>query len=98
MLYAQEGCTPSLSKSRAHAVSEMMAQHGVEKPLTRLGIQDTYAHGASQRYLMRVYGIDAAALLTEIEVMLGEPFYITEDELGDIRLSDFISDTQLEAL
>ena len=80
------------------AVSEMMAQHGIGKPLKRLGIQDTYALGASQRHLMREYGIDASALLKEIEVMLEEHFYIKEDELADVRLSDFKSDTQFEAL
>ena len=47
---------------------------------------------------MKEYGIDAAALLPEIEVMLNEHCYITEDELADVRLSDFKSITQLEAL
>jgi transketolase len=79
-------------------VAEMMAQKGIAKPQRRLGIQDTYAHGASQRYLMKEYGLDAAALLREIEEMLGEHFYIREDELAHVRLSEYKSDTQLEAL
>ena len=50
------------------------AVHGIGKSLTHLGIQDTYAHGAIQRYLMREYGIDAFTLLKKIEEMLGENF------------------------
>jgi len=45
-----------------------------------------------------VASFDAFAFLREIEVMLDEQFYIRENDLSDVRLSDFMSDTQLEAL
>jgi transketolase len=46
------------------AVAEVMAEAGLgSRRLRRLGLQDTYAHGASRATLMREYGLDAAAVL-----------------------------------
>ena len=53
------------------AMAETMAEAGVGKRLRRLGLQDTYAHGASREYLMRKHGIDKRALLSAIESMVG---------------------------
>jgi transketolase len=59
-----------------------MAEAGVGKKLVRLGLKDTYAHGASRRYLMREYGIDALTLAGEIEKLVGTTFGISEENLS----------------
>lgn len=64
------------------AVAEVMAEAGVGKKLVRLGLKDTYAHGASRRYLMREYGIDALTLASEIEKLVGTTFGISEENLS----------------
>jgi transketolase len=80
------------------AVAEVMAEHGLGKKLTRIGLRDTYIHGASKHYLMREYGLDAAALVRTVEQMLGEPLHISEAHLAAVRFSDFFGETQQEAL
>lgn len=79
-------------------VAEVMAGAGLGKKLVRLGLRDTYAHGASLRYLMKEYRIDAAALLAEIEKLMGRSFGISEKELAAVRLADVHSDANVEAL
>ena len=56
------------------AVAEIMAEAGVGRKLLRLGLQDTYAHGASRAYLMAEYGIDATALVGAVERLAGTSF------------------------
>jgi transketolase len=79
-------------------VADLMAEHGVGAKLTKLGLFDTYAHGASRDYLMKEYDLDAMSLVQAIERMTGESFDITEGELAEVRVSDFTSEGQLEAL
>jgi transketolase len=79
-------------------VADLMAEHGVGAKLTKLGLFDTYAHGASRDYLMKEYDLDAMSLVQAIERMTGESFDITEDELAEVRVSDFTGEGQLEAL
>jgi transketolase len=79
-------------------VAELLAEHGVGARLTRLGLFDTYAHGASRDYLMKEYDLDAMSLVQAIERMTGESFDITEGELAEVRVSDFTGEGQLEAL
>jgi len=80
------------------AVAEVMAAAGLGKKLIRMGIPDTYAHGASRRYLMREYRIDAFALVEEIEKLIGTQFGIKEDDLESVRLEPVHSDAKAEAL
>ncbi|MEM8859650.1 MAG: transketolase C-terminal domain-containing protein [Chloroflexota bacterium] len=82
------------------AVAEMMAENGIGKKLYRIGIPDTFAHGAEARYLMREYGLDAIALVRKVEEILGTEFGITEDDLTAVRLEEAfsLSVEQLEAL
>jgi len=63
------------------AVAEAMATMGVGRRLVRLGLQDTYAHGASAPYLMREYGLDAGAVIGAVEDLLGQRLDISEDDL-----------------
>jgi transketolase len=80
------------------AVAELLAEHGIGKKLVRIGLADTFAHGASLPYLKKEYGLDAMALVKKIAALLGTPFDINEDELSAIRLSEIHSDVNAEAL
>ena len=79
-------------------VAEVMAEAGVGKKLARIGLQDTYAHGASRPYLMRTHGLDAIALVQKVEKMVGENLNITDADLESVRLDDVHSDAKAEAL
>ena len=63
------------------AVANVIAANG-GKRLLKLGLADTYAHGATAEFLMRKYGLDAAALIAGVEQLAGEPLGIGDDELG----------------
>ncbi len=80
------------------AVAEMMTEHGIGKKLVRIGLRDTFAHGASLPYLKKEYGFDAMALIRSIESLLGASFRISEDELAEIRLSEISGSVNAEAL
>ena len=67
------------------------------KRLVRLGLAG-YAHGASRRYLMREVGIDARALVTAVEGLLGAELGIAEEELRAVRLEAVHSAAKAEAL
>lgn len=79
-------------------VAEVMAEAGVGKKLVRIGLKDTYAHGASRPYLMRKYGLDAMALVQEVEKMVGENLSISEADLKAVRLNAVHSEAKSEAL
>ena len=63
------------------AVAEQMAEAGLPKKLIRLGLPDKYAHGASRTYLMRKYGLDAAAIVRAVERLVGQTLGIDDEEL-----------------
>jgi len=79
-------------------VAEAMAERGMGTRLVRLGLRDTFAHGASLPYLKKEYGLDAMSLVKEIESFLGASFGITEGDLADIYLAPVHSDAKAEAL
>ena len=80
------------------AVSELMTDEGIGKKLIRLGLQDTYAHGASKAYLMKKYGLDAAALISAVEKLTGQKFNIDEGELAAVRIETVNSNAKAEGL
>ncbi len=80
------------------AVAELMAEHGVGRPLVRLGLRDTYAHGASQAYLMREYGLDAMALVRAVERLVDTDTGLTEADLAKVRVEEVHSVAKAEAL
>lgn len=80
------------------AAAEMIAGNGLAKKLLRLGLQDTYAHGASRSYLMREYGFDAMAVLNAVETLTGNHFNINEDQLAAVRLEPVHGEAKAEAL
>jgi transketolase len=79
-------------------VAECMAEAGVGKPLRRLGLRDTFAHGASRRYLMREYGLDAGAIIDAVEDILGERFSIDESRLAETYTPASHSGAKAESL
>ena len=80
------------------AVAELLTEHGVGARLSRMGLQDTYSHGASQDYLVKEHGLDAISLVGRIEELTGERFRIDEEELAAVRFAEFTTEGQLEAL
>lgn len=80
------------------AVAEMMTDHGIGRPLRRLGLNDTYAHGASQAYLLHEYRLDALALVQAVEELVGRPLGIVEDDLAEVRITAVHSAAKAEAL
>jgi transketolase len=80
------------------AVAEAMAEAGSGKRLYRLGLQDRFAHGASRPYLMREYGLDAMALVEQVEAMVGTKFKIEETDLAMVRLEAVHSLAKAEGL
>jgi transketolase len=80
------------------AVAEVMAEAGIDKRLLRIGLRDTYAHGASRAFLMREYGLDATALVANVERLLDARLGIGDDDLAAIRLEAVHSSAKAEAL
>ncbi len=80
------------------AVAEIMAEAGTSVPLLRLGLQDTYAHGASLQYLMNEYELNAASLVRGIEGIMDRPLNISEEQLAEVRIEDAHSLAKAEAL
>ena len=68
------------------ATAELIATHGVAAPLRMLGVRDQFLHGASKPYLMREYGLDARALIQQVERLLHTDFAVRDDELSAIGL------------
>lgn len=79
-------------------VAEAIAERGMGQKLVRLGLRDTFAHGASLPYLKKEYGLDAMSLVREMEKFLGADFGITESDLAEIYLAPVHSDAKAEAL
>ncbi|SOC36035.1 transketolase [Rhizobium subbaraonis] len=79
-------------------VAEILAEEGLGIRLKRLGLNDTFAHGASKPYLMKKYGLDAGALVAAIEALIARQLAIGEEELAEVRLDHVHSAQKAEAL
>ena len=71
------------------AVADVIAEHGIGTKLVKVGIQDTYTHGASKMYLMKKYGLDAMTLIKAVESLTGESYGIREEDLEEVRFEDY---------
>jgi transketolase len=80
------------------AVAEKMAEHAIDQRLVRIGLRDTFIHGASRPYLLREYGLDALALVREVEQILGTPLGIAPSDLAAVRIEAAHSEAKAEAL
>lgn len=79
-------------------VAEILSEEGLGVKLRRLGLQDTFAHGASKPYLMKKYGLDASALVSSIGQLLGKNLEIDDAELDAVRIDTVHSAAKAEAL
>lgn len=80
------------------AVAETMAESGISVPLHRIGIPDTYAHGASQAHLLAEYELDAFSLVRTAESALDRELGITAVDLAPVRIAAVHSSAKVEAL
>jgi transketolase len=79
-------------------VAEILAEEGLAIRLRRLGLEDTFAHGASKAYLMKKYALDAGALVRVIGKLLDRDLEIADAELEAVRLDTVHSAQKAEAL
>ena len=79
-------------------LAETIARENIDVRLVQVALDDTYLQGASPKFLMRRYGIDATALVFAIESLVGEKFNLTEDALSAARVDTYINEKQQEAL
>lgn len=79
-------------------IAEKMAEAAMDKRLVRIGLRDIYAHGASKQYLMKEYGLDALAMIKEVEALVGQQFGICEGELAQTYIAPVHSTAKAEAL
>jgi transketolase len=79
-------------------IAEKMAEEGIGKKLRRIGIRDTFVHGASKQYLMKEYGLDAMALVLEVEKLMNAKFNIKESDLAEAFVAAVHSGAKAEAL
>jgi transketolase len=79
-------------------VAEQMAEAGIAKKLVRIGLQDTFSHGASRQYLLKEHRMDALSLVGKTEEMTGRRFNISEDELAHVHIAAVHSMAKAEAL
>ena len=80
------------------AVAELIAEAGIGRRLIRLGLRDTYAHGASVRHLLDEYAMGGDALIGAVENLVGHELGIASDEVGAKRELAVHSDAKAEAL
>jgi transketolase len=80
------------------AVAEYVADRGLGTKVRRLGLRDTYAHGASKPYLVKKYGLDATALVRAVEDELGRTLGIAEEDLVATRIGTRGSSVNAENL
>jgi transketolase len=79
-------------------ISEKIAELGMNKKIIRIGLNDTFAHGASKHYLMKEYGLDAMSLISKVEFMSGKRFDIKENDLESARIIPIHSSAKEESL
>ena len=71
------------------AVASVIAENGLGTRLKKVGINDTYTHGASKMYLMKKYNLDAMTLIKAIEDITQKKFHIIESDLENVRFEDY---------
>lgn len=79
-------------------IAEKMAEAGIARKLVRIGLRDTFSHGASKQYLLREHGMDAISLVGTVENMVGQKFNVSEGELAEAHIAAVHSLAKAEAL
>lgn len=80
------------------AVADVIAEYGLGKKLVKIGLQDTFLHGASQAYLIKKYQLDAMSLVYQVENLLSIKTGIKEEDLQAIRLETKEKDKNIEQM
>ena len=71
---------------------------GLPKKLIKIGINDTYLHGASRDYLMNEYKINSNELILAVEKLVKYKLDLIMNDNINFRKKGFISEAQPEAL
>jgi transketolase len=79
-------------------LSEMMVRHRIARPLITLGLPDTFAHGASRRFLMREHGLDAQAITMAAEQLIGTKLGWVDSDFSAVRIDAVHSSAKAEAM
>ena len=79
-------------------IAEKMVENKISKNLIKLGLNDTFAHGASKHYLMKEYGFDALSIINATEKLIGSSLNINENDLSKIDIEPMHSLSKPEAL
>ena len=81
-------------------VANRIAEEKLSVRLAKIGLHDTYAHGASHPYLKQKYALDGAALIAVAERLTGQDFGLAYSDLPEITATqqNLRSADQLEAL
>jgi len=79
-------------------VAEKAVACGINKRMARLGLRDTFTHGASRAYLMKEHGFDAASIIHAVEKLSGNKLNISDDELSKVRIEAVHSEAKAEGL
>lgn len=87
-----------LTGGMGSAVAELIAESGIGRRLVRLGLRDTYAHGASVRHLLDEYDMGCDALVAAVEDLVGHELGIASDAVAAQRELAVHSDAKAEAL
>jgi transketolase len=74
-------------------IAEVMAENGFGKKLIKIGLKDTFVHGASRSHLMQVYGLNQGALFRAAGSLLGRELEHRADEYQekDLKFQDKLS-------
>ncbi len=79
-------------------VSEIIAGENLDLKLIRLGLQDTFAHGASTKYLLNEYKINALAIVKACESLLDITTNIDQEDINNAKIENMISNSNPEDL
>ncbi len=79
-------------------VAELIAEHCLNKKLRKVALNDTYLQGASAKFLMSRYRIDALALVEQVEELIGRKLFIFDKDLTYARIDTYFNEKQQEAL
>lgn len=80
------------------AVAELMAEEGLSRPLVRMGLRDTYAHGGSRPYLLNYYGLTARHLIESISTFVGKRLTVGAEAWLDEQVGPPKTEAKAEAL
>lgn len=88
----------SINGGLGACVADIIAEYGLETRLIKIGLDDTYLQGASTKFLMGRYSIDAVALITQVEKLIGKQLNLREEDLKQARINKYVDEKQQEAL